>query len=438
MTNTPKKRDLNDLLQAGKLPSVLSKLFTHAPSDIQFLDNPSKLRPQFILGKNNDPKCSTENTLIAIRSSSELTAAVRYNEFADRIEVASNLPWPSPDRSFPRPWAGYDDTLLAAWIHRTFNFSPSVNMCADCISAFARENKYHPVREYLARCSERWDQKPRAASLFSNYFHATQPHEYLAAVSSAFLVGAVARIMKPGCKVDTIPVVDGPQGVGKSTAFAALFSPWFSDDLAPPGSKDASEQLRGVWCIEFAELKQFRASDVTDIKAFLSRQVDHYRPPYERRTLDFPRQTVFVATTNLPDWQRDETGARRFWPISVRDKIDIQRIVDDKDMIWAEAVRAFTAGVPWHDTIPRDILEAEHDAHREHDAIETPVDRYLAGKHVVSMSDILSDALELDKSRWDRSIQMRVARILRANGWSRTRSTTPNNEGKRPWVYTRD
>jgi putative DNA primase/helicase len=435
------KQDLNDLLQSGALPST-SEIFSDSPPHaIQLIDNPSQLRsgaPPFILGKNNDPKCSVENTLVAIRSSSEITAAVRYNAFADRIEVASHLPWPSPDRSFPRPWAGHDDTLLAAWIHRTFNFAPPVSMCADCISAFARENKYHPVREYLIGCSERWDQQPRASSLFYDYFHATQPPEYLAAVSSAFLISAVARVMKPGCKVDTIPVVDGPQGVGKSTAFAALFSPWFSDDLAAPGSKDASVQLRGVWCVEFAELKQFRASDVADIKAFLSRQVDHYRPPYERRTVDFPRQNVFVATTNVPDWQRDETGARRFWPVSVNHKIDVKRIANDKDMIWGESVRAFLSGVPWHDTTPRDILDAEHDAHREHDAIEAPVERYLVGKSVVSMADILSDALELDKGRWDRTIQMRVARILRYNGWTRTRSSIRNNDGKRGWVYVKE
>ena len=246
-------------------------------------------------------------------------------------------------------------------------------------------------------------------------------------------IAAVARIMVPGCKHDHMPILEGEQDKGKSTAISLLFSPWFTDDLADLGTKDAAMQVRGAWGVEVAELAAMTRSEIERVKAFITRRTDRFRPPYGRHIIEVPRQSVFVGSTNADTYLKDETGGRRFWPIRCG-AINLKAIERDKDQLWAEAVSLFNANVPWWLTGAEDIRRAqEEQADRyQEDEWQTSIANYLDDRSDTSISEIFLEALQMpEKSKWGQSEQNRVARCLRHLGWERYRSKGK----KRPWRY---
>jgi predicted P-loop ATPase len=152
--------------------------------------------------------------------------------------------------------------------------------------------------------------------------------------------------MIPGCKNDCALILEGPQGLKKSTALRVLGEPWFTDDIADIGSKDAQLQIRGAWIIEWSDLDAMSRVDISKVKAFMSRAIDRFRPPYGHRLVELPRESVFAGTTNSDSYLRDVTGARRFWPVRCG-VIDIDSLKQDRDQLWAEAVVRFRDGASW-------------------------------------------------------------------------------------------
>jgi putative DNA primase/helicase len=167
--------------------------------------------------------------------------------------------------------------------------------------------------------------------------------DYSRAVGSRWLISPVARIFRPGAKADCCLILEGPQGIRKSTALRTLAGEYFTDELADLGSKDAAMQTRGVWMIELSELDSLSHSEVARIKAFMSRTTDRFRPPYGMRLVESPRQCVFAGTVNHSTYLRDETGGRRFWPVTCG-QIDIEALGRDRNQLWAEAKAGFDAG----------------------------------------------------------------------------------------------
>jgi putative DNA primase/helicase len=152
-----------------------------------------------------------------------------------------------------------------------------------------------------------------------------------------FLISAVARVMRPGCKVDHVLIFEGLRGTMKSKTLRALVGDdWFTDQISDLGTKDWCQDLRGVWVIELSELSAIRPGEVEKVKAYISRQVDHYRPSYGRRTIDVPRQRVFIGTTNAREYLSDITGNRRYWPVTCV-KLDLDATHRDREQIWAVA-----------------------------------------------------------------------------------------------------
>ena len=238
--------------------------------------------------------------------------------------------------------------------------------------------------------------------------------------------------------MDHLPILEGPQGTLKSTSLHTIAAPWFTDEIAEIGSKDAAMQTRGVWIIEISELESMTRAEITKVKAFLSRDTDRYRPSYGRRVIESPRQCVFAGTTNSDAYLKDETGGRRFWPIKCG-RIDLDALARDRDQLWAEARDQYRDGSKWwFDTDALvDAATTEQDARYQADPWTDTVLDYLdkEEKTETSVSEVLSDAIFLAKDRWSKVDQMRVGGILTNAGWHRFQDRI---DGKRRWKYRKD
>ncbi len=231
-------------------------------------------------------------------------------------------------------------------------------------------------------------------------------------------------------------ILEGRQGALKSTAIAALVPErsWFTDEIAEFGSKDAALQLNGRWIVELAELEGMTKAEVNKVKAYMSRQSDNFRPPYERTVVDHPRSSGFIATCNDDEYLQDETGGRRFWPIR-GGTIRIEDIRRDRDQLWAEAQVRCDAGDPhWLDTGEL-VRDAKHEQAKRYkaDAWQPIIDRWIDGQSSVSVGQILGNALEIPIDKWEKGAQDRVARCLKHRNWWRHQSRDATQ--KQVWFY---
>lgn len=276
---------------------------------------------------------SVENLKLILRNF-ESMSSLRYNEFKCCLE------WNN------KPITEVDVTNIRG-ILESFGANFSKEATYECLGSVATERVYHPIRDYLN--SLQWDGVPRLNNLFGKYFVTQTQLPLYAEASRRFMIGAVARVFQPGAKVDTYPVLEGKQGIYKSSGVAALVgnNDWFSDTRIDLGNKDAYISLNGKWIYEVAELDSFKGWGSTRLKSFVTSASDSYRPPYGRLLQTFPRQTVFVATTNESDYVSDWTGERRKWPIPVA-TVDLESIHRDRDSLWSEARAAYAAKERWH------------------------------------------------------------------------------------------
>lgn len=307
------------------------------------------------------------------------------------------------------------------------------DMVRDAIDIIARDNSFHPVRDYLRGL--KWDGTVRAENLFSRYFGSPQT-DYVREISRMFLISMVARILDPGCKVDHMPIVEAAdQGTLKSSACAVLGGNWFSDNMPEIGAgKEVSQHLRGKWLIEVGEMHAMGRAETTQLKAFISRRVERYRPSYGYREVEEPRQCVFIGTTNKEAYLRDETGGRRFWPVK-SGVIDIEALVADRDQMFAEAVVLYDAGVPWwpDKAFERDIIQPEQESRYETDAWEDSIKEFLNLRLVTDHTTVneVAGALGIETARLGTIEQRRIAAALHRLGWMRHGRTST---GRVRWI----
>ena len=285
-------------------------------------------RANLIVTGAGAPKPLLANAITALREAPAWQGVLAYDQFALETVVSDVPPWLMDLEWTPRAWSPHDDLLATEWLQRR-GISVNTATAAQAVEAVARERSFHPVIDYLSSLEH--DGVVRSGTWLSTFLGAEQSR-YNESVGRAMLIAAVARIYDPGCKVDTVPIFEGVQGARKSTAVKALFNPWFSDELADLGSKDAAMQTRGVWGIEVSELDAMSRMEVSRIKSFITRTTDRFRPPYGSRIIESPRSCVFWGTTNSDGYLKDETGGRRFWPIKVG-KIKVDLIQQMRDQL---------------------------------------------------------------------------------------------------------
>ena len=370
------------------------------------------------------------------------------------------LPW---DEKFGRVVNDHVLRVIRLHLVRMYqgvDYQPSPTNLVEALATLAYNQKFNPVLDFIN--SLQWDGTSRVDRLFSEYFNCGDD-AYTRAVSNCFAVGAVRRMRQPGCKFDTMPVLQSPQGWLKSSAIKALFgAPWYSDaDLGSLRDKDAAMKLRGYWVQEFAEIDSLTRAETGALKAFCSRATDRQRDPYGRIVEEVPRRCVFVATVNEGGYLKDSTGGRRFWPLQVLKPIDVDRIERDRDQIWAEAaISEFlgasdvlpqrlwpiaaerqadqTSADPWGDTI-RTFLEQRQ---RDYDRHTTGVERWAESEPVLPPGRVhtaeLFDLLGVKDADQTKDKAQRLRTVMEAVlKWTHRRNVRVGDRNGAGYIRTR-
>ena len=349
-------------------------------------------------------KGTINNVLIILEHDPLLKGKFALNEFANRGEVLGSLPWDK--RSKRRLWEDNDNQGLYWYLEKVYKITGNGKIDG-ALSLHSNKFSFNEVQDYLTGLKGQWDGTPRLDTLFVDYLGAKDT-AYVRAVTRKAFTAAIARAMKPGCKYDTMVILTGPQGIGKSTLLDKMSRGWFNDSIRTFEGKEASELLQGVWLVEIAELDAFRKTDIARIKQFLSLKVDRYRAAYGRHVKELPRCCVFFGTCNEFEFLQDPTGNRRFWPVDtgeVRNTKNVFKDLTDEEInqIWAEAYVRWQLGEALYlSGALEEEAKLKQEEHREASAREGIVAAFLE-------KDVPEDwsKWELDKRRmyWAGSVQ---------------------------------
>ncbi|WP_395856563.1 VapE domain-containing protein [Cystobacter fuscus] len=360
---------------------------------------------RFELGSNNAPLCNLDNAVRVLEHERE-QRGLFFDSFAIRVCKGDGTEWTDEDSL----------SLTLDMQRRLGLVKMTTETVNQAVRAHALAHARDRVGEYLAGL--RWDGVERIASFFVNAYGA-EDSAYTRAASANFWKSLVARALRPGCKADCMVVLEGAQGIRKSSSLRVIVGDTlFAEASEKPTSKDFYLALQGKLLVEVAEMDSFSRSDVTAVKRVLSCQSDRFRVPFGKTSQDFPRRGVFVGTTNRSDWARDETGNRRFWPITCS-RVDLDFIRDNRDQLLAEAVHEFNQGAAWWE-MPAEATEKEQEARRLEHPWEDLISDYLhrsGNPEVVTVVDVLSMGIRLDPSRMDRAAQMQAASTLKRLGF---------------------
>ena len=395
------------------------------PPDPEISDADSSWTALLLRSNNGNLKVNTHNLLLILQNDPNYQGKIKYDLFSSQsIFVRGNTVEAFTDSSV---------ILLAGRLEGQYSWGGSVSPknLDGIVDAVARQSPFHPIRDWLETLT--WDGIDRIEHLFPD-FYGSPDTPYIRSVGRNLMIGAVARVMRPGCKLDTMVILEGRQGLQKSTSLKVLFGDEYTMEVKEsPESKDFNQTMRGKWCLEFADLDTFSRAEVNRLKAQLSTQTDTYRASFGRRSADYPRQSIFVGTTNEDHYLRDPTGARRYWPVECR-AIDLEGLANAREQLFAEALHRYRNGTPWHVIDdPRQAEEMQEERYLS-DAWEDYVIPWL--DHIttprrVSVSMILEDVLQIDPSKQGKPEQTRVGNILRRAGYR------PVKGRHRPRLYER-
>lgn len=408
-------------------------------------DAPKAWRLGLIKNGEGQIKAVRENVVLALQSIPETRGKIAYNEFTNDVFKMAAMPWGSAAGK----WSEVDELLMGEWLVRS-HYLPSMprTTLEEGMRMVATRNQYHPVREYIE--AQEWDGTARLndwlirAVVGEPDKLTKRTRQYLQRVGAWFVMGMVMRAMRPGCKFDYMMILEGTQGMRKSTVLNVLAGDWFADTGFVLGDKDSLQMLQGRWLYEISELDAMARAEVTKIKAFIASSKDWYRASFDKRPREYPRQLVFAGTTNEHQYLVDGTGNRRFWPVEVTRVIDTDYVQEVRDQLFAEAWQRLQRKERYHPTT-REELELFMPQQRAR-MVESPIEMRILD-HLVNHADgrlvgswqtvTLLSAIGIDITKLGpgRFHEKQAGTALRKFGWVRQRASS--EVPGRPWVYKR-
>lgn len=365
-------------------------------------------------GPNHDkPRSTLANAVKVLQHDPSLGPDfLHYDEFLDRVLVREGSLW--------REYQDEDDTRIAVHMQESIGLlTIAESVVSSAVRYVARQRVRHCVRDMVRAVV--WDRVERIDRALEDFWGAapteTQPLEHLRAVSANLFIGMIARILRPGCQLDTMVILEGAQGIGKSKSLRILGGDYYMLAAESVASKDFYQALPGKWLIEIGELDAMSKADRERTKIAISTPTDRYRSSYARRAVDHPRQCVFIGTTNRTDYGNDETGLRRLWPV-VCGEINCRGLAHIRAQLFAEALVRFEAGATWWDT-PVSTLQVQRD--RQHEDVWTATVLHWIGMRdeITSADILLNSPLKFQQADIGRSEQNRISAILELDGWKR-------------------
>jgi predicted P-loop ATPase len=331
-----------------------------------------------------------------------------------------------------RPVNDADVGRMRREIEQHFGIQPSEANVRAAIGTVSDARRFHPVRRYLE--SLEWDREERICRVVPDVLHATNTPLHQSMVSKWF-ISAVARALDPGCQVDTALVLVGPQGAYKSTFFSVLGGEWFSDTYMDITDKDGLLQLHSAWIYEWAEIESVTTrKQAFEVKAFVTSQIDTFRPPFGRTTGPYKRSNVIVGTTNENQFLVDPTGSRRFWIVRIIGLINIAMLREWRDQLWAEAVARYRERERWYlDAADEERREDAAAEYQVDDSWTQPIAAWLFGHKEATTHDILTEAIRVPAGQITKASEMRVGSIMRRLGFESRRKRS-DGDIVRVWV----
>jgi hypothetical protein len=403
---------------------------TQAPAGAPAGPPPDEAWERRLLYKKGDVSACLANAELVLSHMPEWDGVIGYDLFAERTVFRKRLPF-DIGAGDSGEWTDHLDTTSAIHLQRAWQVEFSPTTVGQAVEVLARRHRFHPVRDALAALPS-WDGIRRNPKWLSDFLGVEQT-EYTARVGTFFLRGMIKRVMEPGCKFDYCLVLEGEQGRGKSTVARILSWHWFCDTDLDLSNKDSLMALPGHWVYEIAELGSLMKAEERKQKSFLSRQEDEYRPPYGKRLIKAPRQSVFIGTTNEDEYLKDATGGRRFWPVKVGEEIDLEGLRNCLELMLAEALHDYHQGERcWPTRAEQDELFTPEQAKR---GMPEPFDDFLY-KFVqdqvtrFSMKDV-AEHLNLTPDKLTPSITTRIGITLKKLGCVREEHRTAVDPSQR-------
>lgn len=407
--------------------------------------------------KNGEAYGSLHNVQLVLAHDKRWRKVLAFDEFIGDIITLKLPPWDKdvrPTHFKVGNWTDKDTSRVAVWLSRHHEINAATGVIEQALYVVADVFSRHPVRVWLQEL--KWDRTKRLDTMFIRLCGAPDT-PYSREIAKNFLIGAIARIMEPGCQLDSMPILEGPQGAGKTSFFRNLFGlEWFLSSNIDITHKDGYQILQRKWCVEMGEMEALNNRQINDVKKYVSNPVDTYRPSYARRSQDFPRQSVFVGTTNDEHYLRDVTGARRFWPLEIQGVrlpdgslgVDLVSLASEKLQLFAEAYVRYKKGEAWHITDPELKKEAAVVAEdkRQRDLWEVAIAQWIKrkkgkpeGRVFISRGlctfDVLTMCFDKNPSDLTKNDEMRCASALKALGY--TKGEKVSRYGGRLHVYRR-
>lgn len=413
----------DDVEAAGRAAIDKAKARAAAPEETNWQDG--------LIIKKGEPSPCLANAELLLSHMPAWQGVIAYDEFSEKTVFRSPLPFDRQGAATGE-WSDHIDVKTTIFLQRAWRVEFSTMTVGKAVEAMAKDHRYHPVREAL-KALPAWDGTRRNTEWLSDYL-GVERTEYTALVGSFFLRGIVQRVMKPGCKFDYCPVLEGPQGTGKSQVARILAWNWFCDTDLDLSNKDSLLALPGHLVYEIAELGSLMKAEERKQKSFLSRQEDEYRPPYGSRLIKVPRQNVFIGTTNEEEYLKDATGGRRFWPIACGTVFNLEGLLNARDQMYAEALADFHAGeraYPSADEQTR-LFTPEQAKRGMQEPLEDILLPWIKNRVApFSMAEAAMDGLHLSADKLTQAIVVRLGIVLKKLGCKRQEHRLAADPGER-------